>query len=147
VKDWLRKVYDSKRFWEYLDSLTDDEVRRVAASMSEGVFMASPVFGGANEGEIKRYLHLAGLPESGQTSLYDGKTGDLFHQQVTVGSMYMMKLHHLVDDKIHARSTGPYSLVTQQPLGGRRSSGGSVWGRWRYGRWRHTAPPTRSRNS
>ena len=139
VKDWLRKVYDSKRFWEYLDSLTDDEVRRVAALMSEGVFMASPVFSGANEGEIKRYLHLAGLPESGQTSLYDGKTGDLFHQQVTVGSMYMMKLHHLVDDKIHARSTGPYSLVTQQPLGGKAQFGGQrlgemeVWALEAYG--------------
>ncbi len=139
VKDWLRKIYGSKRFDEYLESLTEDEVRKVATIMSGGVFMASPVFSGANEDEIKRYLHMAGLPETGQTSLYDGKTGELFHQQVTVGSMYMMKLHHLVDDKIHARSTGPYSLVTQQPLGGKAQFGGQrlgemeVWALEAYG--------------
>jgi len=139
VKDFLRKIYDSKRFGEYLESLTDEEVRKVASLMSNGVFMASPVFGGANEEEIKRYLGLAGLPESGQTTLYDGKSGESFQQQVTVGSMYMMKLHHLVDDKIHARSTGPYSLVTQQPLGGKAQFGGQrlgemeVWALEAYG--------------
>jgi DNA-directed RNA polymerase subunit beta len=139
VKDWLRKIYDSKRFGEYLESLTEEEVRKVASLMSNGVFMASPVFGGANEEEITRYLRLAGLPESGQTTLYDGKTGESFQQQVTVGSMYMMKLHHLVDDKIHARSTGPYSLVTQQPLGGKAQFGGQrlgemeVWALEAYG--------------
>ena len=139
VKDWLRKIYDSKRFDEHLASLDDEEVRKVAARLSEGVFMASPVFSGANEDEIRRYLRLAGLPDSGQTSLYDGMTGELFHQQVTVGSMYMMKLHHLVDDKIHARSTGPYSLVTQQPLGGKAQFGGQrlgemeVWALEAYG--------------
>ncbi|MGA7104085.1 MAG: DNA-directed RNA polymerase subunit beta [Candidatus Deferrimicrobiaceae bacterium] len=139
VKDFLRKIYDSKRFGEYLESLTDEEVRKVASLMSNGMFMASPVFGGANEEEIKRYLRLAGLPESGQTTLYDGKSGESFQQQVTVGSMYMMKLHHLVDDKIHARSTGPYSLVTQQPLGGKAQFGGQrlgemeVWALEAYG--------------
>ncbi|MGW8286147.1 MAG: DNA-directed RNA polymerase subunit beta [Candidatus Deferrimicrobiaceae bacterium] len=139
VKDWLRKIYDSDRFGKYLESLTEEEVRKVASLMSNGVFMASPVFGGANEEEITRYLRLAGLPESGQTTLYDGKSGESFQQQVTVGSMYMMKLHHLVDDKIHARSTGPYSLVTQQPLGGKAQFGGQrlgemeVWALEAYG--------------
>ncbi len=139
VKDLLRKIYDSDRFGEYLESLTDDEVRKVAGVLSGGLFTASPVFGGANEGEIKRYLQMAGLPESGQTTLYDGKTGEAFQQQVTVGSMYMLKLHHLVDDKIHARSTGPYSLVTQQPLGGKAQFGGQrlgemeVWALEAYG--------------
>jgi DNA-directed RNA polymerase subunit beta len=139
VMDWLRKIYDSERFGEYLESLTEEEVRKVASIMSNGVFMASPVFGGANEEEIARYLRLAGLPESGQTTLYDGKSGESFQQQVTVGSMYMMKLHHLVDDKIHARSTGPYSLVTQQPLGGKAQFGGQrlgemeVWALEAYG--------------
>jgi DNA-directed RNA polymerase subunit beta len=139
VKDWLRKIYDSERFGKYLESLTEEEVRKVASLMSNGVFMASPVFGGANEEEITRYLRLAGLPESGQTTLYDGKSGESFQQQVTVGSMYMMKLHHLVDDKIHARSTGPYSLVTQQPLGGKAQFGGQrlgemeVWALEAYG--------------
>ncbi len=139
MKEWLRKIYNSDRFGEYLDNLTDDEVRKAAALMSGGVFMASPVFSGANEEEIKRYLQLAGLPESGQTTLYDGKNGEAFQQQVTVGSMYMLKLHHLVDDKIHARSTGPYSLVTQQPLGGKAQFGGQrlgemeVWALEAYG--------------
>ncbi len=139
VKEWLRKVYNSDRFGEYLEDLTEEEVRKVATLLSGGVFMASPVFGGANEEEIKRYLRMAGLPETGQTTLYDGKTGEAFQQKVTVGSMYMMKLHHLVDDKIHARSTGPYSLVTQQPLGGKAQFGGQrlgemeVWALEAYG--------------
>ena len=139
VKEWLRKIYDSERFSAYLEDLGDEDIRRVGALMSGGVFMASPVFSGANEEEIKRYLKLSGLSESGQTSLYDGKTGEAFQQQVTVGSMYMLKLHHLVDDKIHARSTGPYSLVTQQPLGGKAQFGGQrlgemeVWALEAYG--------------
>jgi DNA-directed RNA polymerase subunit beta len=107
--------------------------------MHAGVFLASPVFSGATENEIKDYLRLAGLPERGQTMLYDGRTGTPFQQAVTVGSMYMLKLHHLVDDKIHARSTGPYSLVTQQPLGGKAQFGGQrlgemeVWALEAYG--------------
>ncbi len=139
LRDWLLKIYSSDRFASYISELSDDQVRRVAGGMSSGVFIASPVFSGANEGEIKQYLQFAGLPESGQTDLYDGKTGEPFQQKVTIGSMYMMKLHHLVDDKIHARSTGPYSLVTQQPLGGKAQFGGQrlgemeVWALEAYG--------------
>ena len=101
--------------------------------------MATPVFDGAVEDEIKKCLDKAGLPTTGQTTLYDGRTGDPFDQQVTVGIMYMMKLHHLVDDKLHARSIGPYSLVTQQPLGGKAQFGGQrlgemeVWAMEAYG--------------
>ena len=122
-----------------LKGLTDDELREVVRKMHGGVFLASPVFSGATENEIKAYLRLAGLPERGQTMLYDGRTGTPFQQSVTVGSMYMLKLHHLVDDKIHARSTGPYSLVTQQPLGGKAQFGGQrlgemeVWALEAYG--------------
>ena len=90
--------------------------------------MATPVFDGVEEKELKRMLGLAGLPETGQTTLYDGRTGEAFERQVTVGYMYMLKLNHLVDDKMHARSTGPYSLVTQQPLGGKAQFGGQRFG-------------------
>ena len=90
--------------------------------------MATPVFDGANEAEIKSMLRLAGLPESGQVQLYNGRTGELFEKLVTVGYMYMLKLNHLVDDKMHARSTGSYSLVTQQPLGGKAQFGGQRFG-------------------
>src|SRR5690606_25422648 len=100
-------------------SLNDDEVVELSQNLRHGVPTATPVFDGANEDEIKRLLGLAGLPESGQTTLYDGRTGERFDRPVTVGYMYMLKLNHLVDDKMHARSTGPYSLVTQQPLGGK----------------------------
>jgi DNA-directed RNA polymerase subunit beta len=101
--------------------------------------MAAAVFDGPTEGEIKEMLEKAGLPKSGQTALFDGRTGDIFHSDVTVGVMYIMKLHHLVDDKIHARSIGPYSLVTQQPLGGKAQFGGQrlgemeVWAMEAYG--------------
>ena len=90
--------------------------------------MASPVFDGAGEADIKGALDLAGLPSTGQTILFDGRTGEAFDQNVTVGVMYMLKLHHLVDDKIHARATGPYSLITQQPLGGKARFGGQRFG-------------------
>jgi len=122
-----------------VDGVITDEVREVGKGMRGGVFLASPVFSGATEGEIKDYLRYAGLPENGQTTLFDGRNGTPFHQQVTIGSMYMLKLHHLVDDKIHARSTGPYSLVTQQPLGGKAQFGGQrlgemeVWALEAYG--------------
>ena len=98
------------------------------ASISAGVPMATPVFDGADEGEIKSLLDLAGLPTSGQAVLIDGRTGETFDRPVTVGYMYMLKLNHLVDDKMHARSTGPYSLVTQQPLGGKAQFGGQRFG-------------------
>jgi DNA-directed RNA polymerase subunit beta len=139
VREWLKKIYDSERFVGYLDGLSDDEIRSLGRELSNGIFMASPVFSGSTEQEIKRYLQFAGMPESGQTTLFDGRTGQPFQQAVTIGSMYMLKLHHLVDDKIHARSTGPYSLVTQQPLGGKAQFGGQrlgemeVWALEAYG--------------
>jgi DNA-directed RNA polymerase subunit beta len=111
-----------------LDSLTDAEILELAKNLANGVPMATPVFHGANEQEIKRMLTLAELPTSGQTTLYDGRTGEAFDRPVTVGYMYMLKLNHLVDDKMHARSTGPYSLVTQQPLGGKAQFGGQRFG-------------------
>jgi len=103
-------------------------VADLAHNLSLGVPFASPVFDGATEDEIKRMLELAGLPRSGQVTLHDGRTGDAFSRPVTVGYMHMLKLHHLVDDKMHARSTGPYSLVTQQPLGGKAQFGGQRFG-------------------
>jgi DNA-directed RNA polymerase subunit beta len=111
-----------------LKTLTDDEIRTLAHNLQEGVPMATPVFDGAEESEIKAMLKLADLPESGQTTLYDGRTGEAFDRPVTVGYMHYLKLNHLVDDKMHARSTGPYSLVTQQPLGGKAQFGGQRFG-------------------
>jgi DNA-directed RNA polymerase subunit beta len=111
-----------------LKGLSEEEIRELADNLSNGVPMATPVFDGANETEIKRLLAMAGLPESGQTKLHDGRTGEPFDRPVTVGYMYMLKLNHLVDDKMHARSTGPYSLVTQQPLGGKAQFGGQRFG-------------------
>ncbi|MFC4525716.1 DNA-directed RNA polymerase subunit beta [Dyella halodurans] len=111
-----------------LKSLTDDEIFALANNLQEGVPMATPVFDGAEETEIKAMLKLADLPESGQTTLFDGRTGEAFDRPVTVGYMHYLKLNHLVDDKMHARSTGPYSLVTQQPLGGKAQFGGQRFG-------------------
>ncbi len=122
-----------------INSLSDAEVIELCRNLSKGVPMATPVFDGATEAEIKSLLELADLPTSGQTNLFDGRTGDKFERQVTVGYMYMLKLNHLVDDKMHARSTGPYSLVTQQPLGGKAQFGGQrvgemeVWALEAYG--------------
>ncbi|HWJ05901.1 MAG TPA: DNA-directed RNA polymerase subunit beta [Steroidobacteraceae bacterium] len=113
---------------EDLDSLNDDEILALGNNLRAGVPMATPVFDGAAESEIKYMLKLADLPASGQTTLYDGRTGERFERDVTVGYMYMLKLNHLVDDKMHARSTGPYSLVTQQPLGGKAQFGGQRFG-------------------
>jgi DNA-directed RNA polymerase subunit beta len=129
LRAMLDRVYNgSGRVKEDLDSLNDAEVAELARNLREGVPIATPVFDGASEGEIKELLELAGLPRSGQTTLYDGRTGDAFARPVTVGYMYMLKLNHLVDDKMHARSTGPYSLVTQQPLGGKAQFGGQRFG-------------------
>jgi len=113
---------------EKIDSLNDHELVELAKNLSRGVPIATPVFDGAAESEIKRLLELADLPVSGQTHLTDGRTGERFERSVTVGYMYMLKLNHLVDDKMHARSTGPYSLVTQQPLGGKAQFGGQRFG-------------------
>ena len=109
-------------------SLDDDEIVQLAGNLTDGVPFATPVFDGATEAEIKNMLELAGLPRSGQVTLHDGRTGEAFDRQVTVGYMHVLKLHHLVDDKMHARSTGPYSLVTQQPLGGKAQFGGQRFG-------------------
>ncbi|NLO80753.1 MAG: DNA-directed RNA polymerase subunit beta [Xanthomonadaceae bacterium] len=128
LREFLDKVYNSEGQKENLNALTDEEIVELCHNLKDGVPMASPVFDGATEEEIKRMLKLAGLPESGQTILYDGRTGDPFERPVTIGYMYMMKLNHLVDDKVHARSTGPYSLVTQQPLGGKAQFGGQRFG-------------------
>src|SRR5712672_4386 len=108
--------------------MSDAEVIELASNLKKGVPMATPVFDGASEEEIKNLLTLADLPTSGQTTLHDGRTGEQFDRPVTVGYMYMLKLNHLVDDKMHARSTGPYSLVTQQPLGGKAQFGGQRFG-------------------
>ncbi|HSR62510.1 MAG TPA: DNA-directed RNA polymerase subunit beta [Gammaproteobacteria bacterium] len=128
LRSFLDKIYNSSGKKENLGSLTDEELLNLAHNLENGVPMATPVFDGAGEDEIKTMLRLAGLPEDGQTTLYDGRTGDAFERPVTVGYMYMLKLNHLVDDKMHARSTGPYSLVTQQPLGGKAQFGGQRFG-------------------
>lgn len=129
LKAFLNKVYHlGGERKEDLDSFTDEELFELGSNLSQGLPMATPVFDGAKESEIKAMLKLADLPESGQTYLTDGRTGEQFDRPVTVGYMYMLKLNHLVDDKMHARSTGPYSLVTQQPLGGKAQFGGQRFG-------------------
>ena len=128
IRQFLDKIYNTSGHKEDLDSLSDDEILELARNLVKGVPMATPVFDGAPEEAIKQMLELADLPASGQTTLYDGRTGDAFDRQVTVGYMYILKLNHLVDDKMHARSTGPYSLVTQQPLGGKAQFGGQRFG-------------------
>ena len=128
VRGFLDQVYNSKGRTEKLDELDDGEVLELARNLEGGVPFATPVFDGAKEEEIKAMLALAGMPSSGQMTLFDGRTGEAFERQVTVGYMHFLKLHHLVDDKMHARSTGPYSLVTQQPLGGKAQFGGQRFG-------------------
>jgi DNA-directed RNA polymerase subunit beta len=130
VRKFLDQVYNHSKEVNQVDlsSLSDEEVLVLAGNLRKGVPMATPVFDGAEETEIKAMLKLADLPDSGQTTLYDGRTGDSFDRPVTVGYMHMLKLNHLVDDKMHARSTGPYSLVTQQPLGGKAQFGGQRFG-------------------
>jgi DNA-directed RNA polymerase subunit beta len=140
IKAQILKIFEGdKDVAKMLSKLTNDEARQVAQKLKKGVHYASPVFDGAPEQAIKSSLSLAGVPESGQQVLFDGRTGEAFEQEVTVGVMYVLKLHHLVDDKIHARSIGPYSLVTQQPLGGKAQFGGQrlgemeVWAMEAYG--------------
>ena len=128
IRKFLHEVYNTSGRTEDLSQLNDEEILELAANLRRGVPMATPVFDGASEKDIKAMLRLAGLPESGQTRLFDGRTGEAFERDVTVGCMYMLKLNHLVDDKMHARSTGPYSLVTQQPLGGKAQFGGQRFG-------------------
>ena len=128
VRAFLEKVYNSSGKSEDIASLSDDEVLELGRNLVRGVPFATPVFDGATEHEIKAMLQLADLPSSGQIQLVDGRTGEAFDRPVTVGYMHVLKLHHLVDDKMHARSTGPYSLVTQQPLGGKAQFGGQRFG-------------------
>ena len=128
IREFLDKIYNGSGKKEDISSLSENEIISLAENLVEGVPFATPVFDGATEGEIKDMLELAGLPRSGQITLYDGRTGEAFDRQVTVGYMHVLKLHHLVDDKMHARSTGPYSLVTQQPLGGKAQFGGQRFG-------------------
>ncbi|HJX64988.1 MAG TPA: DNA-directed RNA polymerase subunit beta, partial [Polyangia bacterium] len=139
LRSKLKKVFTEEHHQKFIDGLNDDGLRRFAQGVRQGVHLATPVFDGAKEVDIRAALALAELPSTGQTTLFDGKTGDPFDHDVTVGVMYMLKLHHLVDDKIHARSIGPYSLVTQQPLGGKAQFGGQrlgemeVWAMEAYG--------------
>jgi len=128
VRAFLDQIYNSNGKPEKLGELSDGEVLEMARNLEGGVPFATPVFDGAKEEEIKAMLALAGMPSSGQMTLFDGRTGEAFERQVTVGYMHFLKLHHLVDDKMHARSTGPYSLVTQQPLGGKAQFGGQRFG-------------------
>jgi DNA-directed RNA polymerase subunit beta len=139
LRDKLKKIFSKPAFKKMIGGLDDGQLIDFASYYKDGVFMATPVFDGAKEDEIKELLQEAELESSGQTTLYDGRTGEPFDEKITVGTMYVMKLHHLVDDKIHARSIGPYSLVTQQPLGGKAQFGGQrlgemeVWAMEAYG--------------
>ena len=127
VRDRLKEVY-GPQYHEDIDARDTGSLIELAGNLTHGVPMGTPVFDGAHEADVVSMLELAGLDKSGQSTLYDGRTGDEFHRKVTVGIIYMLKLHHLVDDKIHARSIGPYSLVTQQPLGGKAQFGGQRFG-------------------
>ena len=128
LRRWFREVFSDTAIWKTLSKLDDDELLETAEGFREGIPFATPVFDGAREAEIRHLLEVAGLPHAGKINLFDGMTGDQFDQPVTVGYIYMLKLSHLVDDKIHARSIGPYSLITQQPLGGKAQFGGQRFG-------------------
>ncbi len=128
LRKFIERIYNASGKEEEIANLTDEEIVQLAGNLKEGVPFATPVFDGASESEIISMLELASLPVSGQLTLYDGRTGEAFDRPVTVGHMHVLKLHHLVDDKMHARSTGPYSLVTQQPLGGKAQFGGQRFG-------------------
>ncbi|MBU3931664.1 MAG: DNA-directed RNA polymerase subunit beta [Proteobacteria bacterium] len=139
LKKELKEVYSSPEFDRFIDGAGEEEIRQFVSRLKRGILVETPVFDGADEKEIKNMLKVSGLPETGQTTLFDGRTGEPFDQEITVGMIYMLKLHHLVDNKIHARSIGPYSLVTQQPLGGKAQFGGQrlgemeVWAMEAYG--------------
>ena len=128
IKTWMKDVYGDDVHKEIVGPMDDAQVFELAGNLENGVPMATPVFDGAREPDIVTMLEKAGLDSSGQMTLIDGRTGETFDRKVTVGYIYMLKLHHLVDDKIHARSIGPYSLVTQQPLGGKAQFGGQRFG-------------------
>jgi DNA-directed RNA polymerase subunit beta len=139
LKQQIKTAYNDPELEGFIDGLNEDDLKVLARRLFQGVPMASPVFEGVSESSIKEEVERAGFDSSGQMTLYDGQTGEAFKEKVTVGIMYILKLHHLVDDKIHARSIGPYSLVTQQPLGGKAQFGGQrlgemeVWAMEAYG--------------
>jgi DNA-directed RNA polymerase subunit beta len=139
LKKELKGVYSTPEFDRFIDGASEEEVRQFIRRLKKGIVVATPVFDGADENDITEMLKASDLPESGQTVLYDGRSGEPFDREITVGMIYMLKLHHLVDNKIHARSIGPYSLVTQQPLGGKAQFGGQrlgemeVWAMEAYG--------------
>jgi len=128
VRRWFKEVFTETAIYKSIAKLDDDELLEIAEGFKDGIPFATPVFDGAREPEIRHLLEVAGLPHAGKINLFDGMTGDMFDQPVTVGYIYMLKLSHLVDDKIHARSIGPYSLITQQPLGGKAQFGGQRFG-------------------
>jgi DNA-directed RNA polymerase subunit beta len=128
VRKWFKEAFGPTSVWKTIAELDDDAILDLAYSFREGVPFATPVFDGARENDIRHLLEFTELPQTGKIPLYDGMTGDVFAQEVTVGYIYMLKLSHLVDDKIHARSIGPYSLITQQPLGGKAQFGGQRFG-------------------
>src|SRR5271154_5029209 len=128
IRRWYREVFTETAIWKSLSKLSDDELLEYSEGFKDGIPFATPVFDGAREAEIRHLLEVAGLPHAGKINLFDGMTGEQFDQPVTVGYIYMLKLSHLVDDKIHARSIGPYSLITQQPLGGKAQFGGQRFG-------------------
>ncbi len=139
IKKELKRIYSSPEFDRFIKGASEEDIRKFVKKLEKGILVSTPVFDGADEKEIKNMLKAGGLPETGQTTLYDGRTGEPFDHEITVGMIYMLKLHHLVDNKIHARSIGPYSLVTQQPLGGKAQFGGQrlgemeVWAMEAYG--------------
>ena len=124
----IRDRYGKDVYEEKISKLSDNEFKDLCSNIQNGIPIATPVFDGAKEDDVTKMLEISDLPKSGQTFLWDGRTGEKFDRPVTVGTIYMLKLHHLVEDKIHARSTGPYSLVTQQPLGGKAQLGGQRFG-------------------
>jgi DNA-directed RNA polymerase subunit beta len=128
VRKYFKDAFGPTSVWKTIAGLDDEEILDLAHGFRDGVPFATPVFDGSREGDIRHLLQFTELPESGKITLHDGMTGDVFAQQVTVGFIYMLKLSHLVDDKIHARSIGPYSLITQQPLGGKAQFGGQRFG-------------------
>ncbi|MEE4353646.1 MAG: hypothetical protein V2J25_12320, partial [Desulfatiglans sp.] len=139
LRQKLKKVYPRAEYNKFFDNTSDEDLTKKARLLTDGIPMSTPVFDGAEEEDIIKCFQEAGLPITGQTTLYNGLTGEPFDQEITVGTMYIMKLHHLVDDKLHARSIGPYSLITQQPLGGKAQFGGQrlgemeVWAMESYG--------------
>jgi len=139
IREELKELYGTPEINAFVDAASPEKIREFVGNLDSGIPVATPVFDGAEEDEIRKIMETSDLPVSGQTVLYDGRTGEPFSQPITVGMIYMLKLHHLVDNKIHARSIGPYSLVTQQPLGGKAQFGGQrlgemeVWAMEAYG--------------